>query len=422
MAKSDNKMVLPALRGHMGDWVYYSALMSMGELAQRVRYAHELRPRKDHEMSKFIQRALENTSRVKKISSYLNTEERFFNSLVLAMYGGDPTWLDIALKKKSEEAAAVAKYMQGWRSDSLGFLELTGKEKIFALDGQHRLAGIKDAIEKNDSLGDELVSVLFVGHKNTKQGNMRTRRLFTTLNKTAVKVNRRDIIALDEDDVMAIITRKLVETHDWFKPPRISLASSSNIPKTDFTALTTVTSLYDTLKLLFSKCMGFRNDDLRFNRPSDEQLEKFEEYALDYFEFLRNSFSDFKDYVSWSSEQVIDSALRNDTGGHVIFRPIGLEIMTESYCSLKRSGDWDRSQIVSKFSKLPTSLSAEPYSGLIWNPRKQAINVKGKAVCKRVIHYMLTGAGDEKELLADYRKALEGVENADQRELPVVIQ
>ncbi len=64
MVKSDNKMVLPALRGHMGDWVYYSALMSMGELAQRVRYAHELRPRNDHEMSKFIQRALENARKL----------------------------------------------------------------------------------------------------------------------------------------------------------------------------------------------------------------------------------------------------------------------------------------------------------------------------------------------------------------------
>lgn len=422
MAKRDSKMILPALRGHMGDWVYYSALMSMSELAHRVKYAHELRPRKDHEMSKFIQRALESTSRVKKISSYLNTQERFFNSLVLAMYGGEPTWLDIALKKKSEEAAAVAKYMQGWRSESLGFLELTGKEKIFALDGQHRLAGIKDAIKNNHDLGDELVSVLFVGHKNTKAGNMRTRRLFTTLNKTAVKVNRRDIIALDEDDVMAIVARNLVETHDWFKPPRISLASSSNIPKTDFTALTTITSLYDTLKILFSKGMGVRNEVLRFNRPPDQQLEKFERYALDYFECLRKSFPEFADYVSRTSEQVVGSAPRNDAGGHILFRPIGLEVITDSYCTLKRSSDLNQSQISDKLSKLPTSLSDEPYAGLIWNPRKQSINVKGKALSKRLVQYMLEGAEDEAELLADYRKALEGIEDADKRKLPGLIQ
>lgn len=67
---------------------------------------------------------------------------------------------------------------------SVGFLTLTGQEKLFALDGQHRLAGIKKAVKDgldNDPY-DEL-SILFVGHKDTQRGLERTRRLFTTLNK-----------------------------------------------------------------------------------------------------------------------------------------------------------------------------------------------------------------------------------------------
>jgi len=272
MVTKREPMVLPALRGAMGDWAYYATLMPMSEIAVRVNYAHDLRQHDERVMSNFIQRALDETSRVKQIAEYLETPEHFFNSLVLAMYGGDPGWLDISLKEKSKEARAVSEYMKGWGVNSLGFLELTGKEKIFALDGQHRLAGIKSAIKKNAELSEELVSVIVVGHKNTKAGNIRTRRLFTTLNKTAVKVRKRDIIALDEDDVMAILARKFVETHQWFRPPKISLTSSINMPVSDFTSLTTIVNLYDVMKLLFSRGMGYRNDTLRFNRPSDAQL------------------------------------------------------------------------------------------------------------------------------------------------------
>ena len=70
------------------------------------------------------------------------------------------------------------------------------------------------------------------------------------------------------------------------------------------------------------------------------------------------------------------------------------------------------------FSALPAQLSDEPYLGLIWNPRKEAINTKGKAVAKRVVSYMLGSETNEAALLADYRKALEGVEKPESRVLP----
>jgi DNA sulfur modification protein DndB len=104
--------------------------------------------------------------------------------------------------------------------DSIGFLRLTGTEKLFAIDGQHRLSGIKHAIEHDLELSEELVPVIFVGHANTVVGMRRTRRLFTTLNKTAVPVTKRDIIiALDEDDVMAITARRLYEEDSRFSNP-----------------------------------------------------------------------------------------------------------------------------------------------------------------------------------------------------------
>ena len=41
-------------------------------------------------------------------------------------------------------------------------------------------------------------------------------RLFTTLNKTARPVSKNAVIALDEDDVMAICVRRLIEDSRFF--------------------------------------------------------------------------------------------------------------------------------------------------------------------------------------------------------------
>jgi DNA sulfur modification protein DndB len=50
-------LVLPALRGSLGDWIYYSCLMPVSELGTRVKYAEEVHP--DKALSQLIQRSLE---------------------------------------------------------------------------------------------------------------------------------------------------------------------------------------------------------------------------------------------------------------------------------------------------------------------------------------------------------------------------
>jgi len=62
---------------------------------------------------------------------------------------------------------------------------------------------------------------------------MRTRRLFTTLNKTAKAVTKGEIIALDEDDVMAIVVRNLVENHPHFTEQRVLIVAQANLPATN---------------------------------------------------------------------------------------------------------------------------------------------------------------------------------------------
>ena len=139
---------------------------------------------------------------------------------------------------------------------------------------------------------------------------------------------------------------------------------------------------------------------------------------MEFFECLHESFPEIGGYFDAEVREIEGNALRDAQGGHLLFRPIGLEIIADNYCTLRRSKGLDNREICRLFAELPVRLSEEPYSGLLWNPRKQAIISKSKAVAKRIVSYMLGTELNETSLIADYRRALEGVEGADRRNLP----
>jgi DNA sulfur modification protein DndB len=175
-------LTIPALRGTFGNWVYYSCLMPIRELGERTDYASKLPPAKAEEFGQIAEYGLD-TCRAAEISQYLTkNEDRFFNSLVLAVYGGKPDWLEIGIISANTPHASLRELSEEVK-DSIGLLRLSGGEKLFAIDGQHRLAGIKQAIVASDALINEFVPAILVGHKNTPSGVRRTRRLFASLHR-----------------------------------------------------------------------------------------------------------------------------------------------------------------------------------------------------------------------------------------------
>jgi DNA sulfur modification protein DndB len=376
---------LPALRGLFGDWAYYSCLMSLAELSSRVTFAGEIH--KSKQLSALIQRELKRT-RAKEISEYLqNNPERFFNSLVIAVYDGDPAWHqldhftpqghDISVKDVPEDAVAT-----------LGFLSFTGEEKLFALDGQHRLAGIQDALGKDKALGDDEVSVIIVAHKNTTAGMIRTRGLFTTLNKTAKPVSKGEIIALDEADVMAITVRDLVENHAHFSEDRILIVAKSNLPVTDLAHLTTIANLYDVLTVLFSKVKEKTQvKELQYNRPTDEKLAEYKQFALHYFELLSKISPKLAEYFKSDEPEKVVKSQRTAKGGNVLFRPVGQTLFAHLAEELIKGRTLE--DAMGMLRLLPMELSKAPYVGLLWNASTATLDLRRQVLVRRVLLYML---------------------------------
>ena len=413
------KLYLPSLRGIMGDWVYYPTLMKLKDIAERVTIAEEIY--QSEVLSKMVQRVIKR-KRGKQIKEYLlKQQQRFFNSLIVAVYEGDPSWYDITRIESNNQLDT-----ENIPEDvvaGVGILSLNGKEKLFTLDSQHRLIGIKAAIAENPQLGEDELSIIFIAHRTDSVGMERSRRLFTTLNKNTARVSKGEMIALNEDDTMAITARRLVMENPMFTGDRILSNTTNNVPRNNQACLTTIGNLYDLLEILFTKIYirsekngpKDRKDELTKARQPDRILDQRYDDACDYFKRLADSFLPLKEFADILDNSIIVRKYRHPDGGSVLFRPIGLNILTEIIAALvKRHSLPECFQLI---SKLPTNLTEIPYNSIIWHPTKQTIITKGKTLAKNLLLYMLDHPlKDVDQLRETYAKAL-GLE-ANEVELP----
>ncbi|MDQ1352296.1 MAG: hypothetical protein QG657_2602 [Acidobacteriota bacterium] len=405
--KDKDKLFLPALRAFMGDWTYYSTIMKFKDISERVKIAKEI-----HESEKlrdFIQRQL--TPRAKEISQYLITQpQRFFNSLIIGVYGGDPQWIEL----KIPDDRNILPEFPISETGILGYLKLSGKEELFALDGQHRVEGIKGALKGNDGLCDEEISVIFIGHKSTPEGKERTRRLFTTLNRYAKPVNISEIIALDEDDIAAIITRDLIEEYPLFSNDRLSLTKSLSIPNSDKECFTNIVTLYKCICELLSGYL--KKEDIieeswnkfQKKRPPQEIIDKAKNFIIQLLNTIISNFPEISEYLSLNdSEKNKVIKYRNERGGHILFRPIGLLIFIRAIkAALEESMQLE--ETIRLLSRINTEIGKSPWEGLLWESagKKMITTGENQKVAINLICYMIGLKTDVKKLKDDYASKL----------------
>jgi DNA sulfur modification protein DndB len=389
MGANTPKLVLPAVRGRLGDWAYYCATMKLKHVAERITFAHVIHPSKT--LNELIQRALKERSH--DIRDYiLNQRERFFSSLVVGVYGGDPQWLDIKIGDNPFLAVAdIPRDVQA----SMGVLVLSGDEQLFALDGQHRLSGIMEAVERTPAIGEEQISALFVAHKMSANGLERTRRLFTTLNRYAKPVSERDGIALDEDDVAAIVTRRLVEEHPLFVGDKTSTGDARNLQASNKTAFTTIVALYHCVEKYLQAMSGLwkKGEWERHQRvrPGKRELDAAYESCVELWMSIARRVPEVREMTKAPPGSGVAGKFRTIRGGHLLFRPIGLEILMTAVAELIRTGATPR-QAVRRVASVPMQLDRAPWKGLLWNASSKRMITEHKKVCLRVLVYAAGGS------------------------------
>lgn len=381
-----------ALRENSGDWIYYLTSLTYKEVAEFVKKIDdELHASKT--LSEMIQRSL--TDNVEKIAKYIESQpEHFFNALVLAVYDGEPQWREIKLDYGDGETY------------ELGVLEFSGKEKIFPVDGQHRVEGIKEVLknEENRMYETETIPVIFIGHKKSPEGMQRTRRLFSTLNRYAKPVSLNDIIALDEDDIVAIATRHLIETNQLFQDARLNNHKQKAIPEKDKKAFTNIISLYECNKELLQYYIKDKDVIIdgkklkgkvkieaycRFRR-SDEEIDAFISFVDDYWQNFSQYIDCVKEYLGIPIENNPAEKYRNSEGGSLLFRPIGQIPFVISALALYDLFN-DFKKVMQMMNFLNLELKSDLWTLIAWNPitKKMIASSNGKVI-RLLLKYLLS--------------------------------
>ena len=388
---TDNRepLFLPALRAEMGDWVYYISFMAMGDIATRISVVEDIHT--NRALKDWLQRML--TNNATKIADYLlHQEQRLFNALVIGTYGGKPNWHEISVEGRGE-FVEVPEHA----TESIGLLELRGDETLFAIDGQHRVQGIKEALVQNVVLAKEEVCTIFVkgvtsGSRDEDQsGFLRTRRLFSTLNRYAKPVQRRDIIALDEDDVIAIVTRRLLEEHPLLMD-KVDLGLSKSMPPTDDTNLTTVLTVYDVLdNFLRDRHRGWL--EYKRWRPPESEIDSMYSRASQFWNRLCDQFPPLERLRDSEPGEMVAQQYRSQRGGHLLFRPVGLLLVVRVFTDLRDVMAMPEDAAFQAVGRTPTELAEGPWDSLLWDDlnHRMLTAKENQKVARRLLFNALGG-------------------------------
>jgi DNA sulfur modification protein DndB len=386
----------------MGDWTYYVTVMKLGKIARECRLAEEIHTNAD--LDNLIQRAIQDRVEKEMVPYLLNESQRFYGALVVAVYGGDPEFSPVKVNEHD--------LLDDTKRSTYGFglLRFDGSQIYYALDGQHRLKSIQEAVKIEPDLAKEEISVIILKHENSKDGLQRTRRLFSTLNRRAKPTSAGMNIAIDEDDSVAIVSRQLVKENETLK--KLVQANTDAIGAKQLSTsrandpyITTLAAFYDTNEILLSGFDGGLEIDAQFKqfRRSYEDIQSYYAYleklwlrmlkkcpGFDNVLKGKRTPGELRQKVDNKGQPVLDETGKPIGGGNVFARPMGQYILAEVISTASISGKSAEDTIDAIMGNISMDIDDVPWVGLVWNP--EARNIVGGRTQRSLIANLISQA------------------------------
>lgn len=363
-------MLCPAMRARMGDRWYYVGTMTFAEIARAVQPVPKL-PEKA-ELKAWIQRELR-PERTAQIAEYLRTQkQRFFNALVLGVYGGEPEWQAVSVKENFKIKDVELDERQ---ANTFGMIHLSGREHIFAIDGQHRVEGIRAAVATSKAVADEEQAVIFIAHLTTDVGRKRTRRLFATLNTYARPITDREKVAISEDDAFAMATRLLIEEYPGLGIDFVPLLPSPNIPAREKRCITNVVGLYQMTELLAPPEIRRKKKSHHDGPSNHETITAIYAATASFWDALKKRIPPIGKVCVSEPAAELAAKFRRTDGGHLLFRPVGIKAFARAARIMMDRGN-TADEAVARLAKIPLELESELWREVLWRPETKIMLTK----------------------------------------------
>ena len=251
-------------------------------------------------------------------------------------------------------------------------VSLSGRESIFAIDGQHRVEGIRLVVEQDATLGEEEQTVIFVAHLETDAGRERTRRLFATLNTYARPISDRETVAISEDDAFAIATRRLIDEYPGLGMRFVPLLPSPNIPAHEKACITSVVGLYQMTQFLAPPEIRRAKSKHKIGPPDAVAVETILTVTRDFWDALKKHVAPIRKVCASDPDKELAASYRHAEGGNLLFRPVGMQAFVRAARVLMDRGE-SANDAVARLVNVPLDLAHELWREVLWRPETKTM-------------------------------------------------
>ena len=404
------------IRATMGSTVYYITKMPAGRLIDSVGIAEEMREWPNMTAEEKMQRNCDIRRIVEEIVPYVTTDpDRFFSSLIVDIYEG---FENIVFEPLTDVVGALPAAYKMPLQD-MGFITLPGKERLIALDGQHRLLSLKIAIrglmgvpagtkatpmlsdlQPHPELAADELSIILVEHTNT-----------------AKQTSRSDNIITSDDDPYSVIIRRLIGGDGPLAPVEgINLVNwTSNTLSQRSKNLTTLSAAYSIAETIL-KDEGFSSKRL----PDDGRLEAAYQRVSSFWRVTLDTVQAFQDYLALTRADKPISSLREE---NLLLKPVTQMALAHAALTAQRKGvAWET--VAGKLNSIDWSFTNELWYNILVINRANKRMITGKDSIRgagAVISYMILGNRMTRSEVEDVRSIICNAQNDPSAKLPPLL-
>ena len=417
---------LGCIQAKMGRTTYYICKMAAGELIDKVGIAKELPEWPDMTAEEKMQRECDIKRIVEEIVPYVTEDpDRFFSSLIVDIYSG---FKEISFEPLSKVVGDLPSAYAVPMAD-MGFITLPGRERLIALDGQHRLLSLKiairgimgvpggtksfaamDKLQPHPELANEELSIILVEYTDTAK----IRKIFNKINKYAKQTSRSDNIITSDDDTFAVIVRRLFQKGGPLAPINgIELVNwKSNTLSQRSKNLTTLSALYTIAETVL------RDRKLSSKMlPVPAVLEEAYQTIASFWEATLSGVQVYQQYLELTRNNKPVSSLREE---NLLMKPVTQMALAHAALMAQRKGiQWDA--VVGKLNLIDWSFNNELWFNILVIGSANKKMITGKDSIRSagmVIAYMVMGGQMSQGEVEDVRQIIRNARNDQSAPLP----
>ena len=395
--------MIPAIRARLGNTNYYIVSMKAGELAKMAMIPKEMKGWENLSLEEIYQREI-NYKRVKEqIAPYLaENQSRFFGAFIITM-------MNFEEDDKFESLGDLVKISKGHRlaTENVGLLNLKGDELMVPLDGQHRLKAIQFAISGKDQeginidglqsceeLAKEDVCAILVPYKPSK-----AREIFTKVNRYAKTTKTSENIIIDDDDIIAVLTRMI--SNDVIHARLVNI--KSNTLSSGSECFTTIHTIYACNEAVLNARFGPVD---KMKLPEKEKQRLYKNTVTNFWEKITNDIEIFYSALLDKTKDG-DKTRKEIRKTNLLGKPAVQHAMVKAYLRLTSTPSFNHNKACRALNKIPWGISDDVEWQKIFLTNAGNMITKLVPLAIRIIAYMAgenLDADAKHKLLDDYRE------------------